>query len=265
MADAKPSTAGVNGRLWGAHARDWAEVQEARTQPLFEAVLERAGVSAGTRCLDLACGAGGASAVAGAKGAQVAGIDAAEPMLEIARERTPDGDFRKADLESLPFDDEAFDVVTSFNGVQFAADPVAALKEARRVTKPGGVIAITVWDHPSRVPMASVIQSLGSLLPPPPPGTPGPFALSEPGALERLARQGGLTARETFTISVTGRYPDLATALRGFNSTGVAVRAAEAVGEQSVSLVHTAALRPFEQADGSLTIGMGFLCLLAEP
>ncbi len=266
MADgARPSTAAMNGRLWGARSRDWAEIQEATAVPLFEAVMARVGVRAGSRCLDLACGAGRASAVAAARGGAVSGIDAAEPMLEIAKERTPVGDFRLADLQALPFDDESFDVVTSFNGVQFAADPVAALKEARRVTRPDGVVAIAVWDHPSRVEMASVILSLGTLLPPPPPGTPGPFALSEPGALERLARQAGLSARETFAVPSTGTYPDLATALRGFNSTGVAVRAAEAAGEDAVSHVHTAALRPFLQEDGSLQIGMGFLCLLAEP
>ena len=117
-------TSETNGRLWGARARDWAEVQEGQFAAAFHAVLAHAGAGPGTRHLDAGCGAGMAAALSATLGARVAGVDAAEGMLEIARERTPGGDFRQGDLEALPFADATFDLVTGFNAFQFASDPV---------------------------------------------------------------------------------------------------------------------------------------------
>src|SRR3954453_5213529 len=112
MSDAKPRTGSVNGRLWGARARSWAEVQERQARPAYEAVLERSGGGPGTRYLDVGCGAGMAAQLAAARGAQVSGIDASEALLAIARERVPTGQFHPGDIEDLPFPAGAFDVVT---------------------------------------------------------------------------------------------------------------------------------------------------------
>jgi 2-polyprenyl-3-methyl-5-hydroxy-6-metoxy-1,4-benzoquinol methylase len=65
----KPRSSTVNARLWGARARDWADIQEATVGPVYEAVLERTGVGAGKRYLDVGCGAGGAAQLAAARGA----------------------------------------------------------------------------------------------------------------------------------------------------------------------------------------------------
>jgi trans-aconitate methyltransferase len=88
----KPQTADVNGRLWGARASDWANIQEGMVRPVYEAVLERTRVQSGTRHLDVGCGAGMAAQIAAARGAQVSGIDAAKTLLDIAQRRTPAGD-----------------------------------------------------------------------------------------------------------------------------------------------------------------------------
>jgi ubiquinone/menaquinone biosynthesis C-methylase UbiE len=133
--DLKPQSSPVNGRLWGARARDWADIQEGTAKAVYEAVLERTGVGPGTHYLDVGCGAGGAVQLAAVRGAQVSGIDAADALLAIARERTPKGDFHTGDLETLPFDADVFDVVTGFNSFQYAANPAIALGEARRVAK----------------------------------------------------------------------------------------------------------------------------------
>ncbi|WP_198376082.1 class I SAM-dependent methyltransferase [Neoroseomonas rubea] len=108
-------TSGTNGRLWGARARDWAEVQEGQCAAAFQAVLDHAGAGPGTRHLDVGCGAGMAAALSAGRGAAVSGLDAAEALLEIARERTPGGDFRLGDVEALPFEDDAFDVDTHWS------------------------------------------------------------------------------------------------------------------------------------------------------
>ncbi len=73
--------------------------------------------------LDVGCGSGLAAQIAARRGAEVSGIDAADALLEIARARTPKGTFERGDLESLPFADKTFDVVTGFNSFQYAGNP----------------------------------------------------------------------------------------------------------------------------------------------
>ena len=78
MGETTPRTSFVNGRLWGARAREWADLQEGHVQPAYEAVLTRASVGNATRYLDVGCGAGLSTQLAAARGARVAGIDAAD-------------------------------------------------------------------------------------------------------------------------------------------------------------------------------------------
>lgn len=258
-------TSETNGRLWGARARDWAEVQEGQCAATYHAVLSHARVGRGTRHLDVGCGAGMAAQLSAALGATVSGIDAAGSLLEIARERTPDGHFRQGDLEALPFEDDAFDLVTGFNSFQYAGDPAQALREAGRVTKPGGMIVIMTWGEPAGMEASSLVAALKPLLPTPPPGAPGPFALSDEQALRAFATAGGLTPGAVFDVDTPWFYPDEATALRGLASAGVAVRAIEHSGEDAVIDAYRAALAPFRQPDGSFRIGARFRCLTAAP
>ncbi len=125
-------SAAVQGELWGAAARDWADVQEALTRPLYETVFDRVGLRPGTHLLDAGCGAGLAAQLAAARGAAVAGIDASAALLEIARSRVPTGDFRVGELEELPYSEGTFDVVTGFNSFQYAENPTAALRGRTR-------------------------------------------------------------------------------------------------------------------------------------
>jgi len=260
----KPHTSDINGRLWGARARDWAECQEGLQRPIYAAAFARTGTGQGTRYLDAGCGAGLAAEIAAGLGAEVAGLDAAEALLEIARARVPGADFRQGDLERLPFDDGAFDVVTGFNSFQYAGNPGAALAEARRVTQPGGSVVVVTWGEPEGMEAASVIGALRPLMPPPPPGAPGPFALSDEGALRQFAADAGLEPVEIFDVDSPFVYDDEATALRGLNSTGVAVRAMENSSEQAVTEAHARAIEPFRRSDGSYRVGASFRCLLAR-
>ena len=92
---------------------------------------------------------------------------------------------------------------------------------------------------------------LGKLLPPPPPGAAGPFALSTPGALEALVAKAGLAPESASTITTSMRFADEDTALRGLLASGVAVRAARHSGEPAVRASLADAIRPFRQDDGS--------------
>lgn len=262
--DQNPRTAEVNSRLWGANARDWAEIQEGACRPVYLAVFDRLGLRSGTVYLDAGCGAGMAAQIAAERGARVSGLDAAENLLAIARTRVPSGDFHVGEIESLPFPDNTFDIVTGFNSFQFAGNPGIALAEAKRVAKPSASVVIMTWGNPEGMGAASLLAALRPLLPPPPPGTPGPFALSDEAALLGFATGAGLEPIEVFDVDSPWHYPDLATALRGLKSTGVSLRAIENSSEDAVDAAHSQALAQFSQSDGSYQIGATFRCLLAR-
>ena len=114
------------------------------------------------------------------------------------------------------------------------------------------------------MPAAGVIAALRPLLPPPPPNAPGPFALSDKTALTAFAVAAGLQPAQVFDVASPFIYPDLPTALRGLNSSGVAAAAMERAGEDAVSAAHQVALAPFRQAGGSYLVPASFRCLVAR-
>lgn len=256
-------SAPIQGALWSARARDWADVQEPVQGDLYPPVLDAAGVGEGTRLLDVGCGSGVAAAIARERGAQVAGIDAAEALVGIARERAPDGEFAVGEIEALPYADDSFDAVTGFNSFQYAANPEHALREAGRVARPGAPVAIVTWGRPEDCEAAAYLKALGSLLPAPPPGAPGPFALSEPRALEELAGGAALTPDRVAEVTTRWEYPDRETALRGLLAAGPATKAIEAAGDERVSAAVTDALAPYRTASGGYAIENTWRYLIA--
>jgi len=231
--------------------RDYAEIVEHFSRPLYEAVFEAAAVGAGTRLLDVGCGPGLAAQLAAGRGAHVAGLDAATPSVEIARERTPEGDFRAGEMECLPWADNSFDVVTGFNAFQYAADAVDALREARRVARPGGRIAMAVWGRLEDSDLGSLLAALRQFLPPPPPGAPGPFSLSAPGRVEGLLEQAGLAPLTSGEVDCPFAFPNLETAVRGHMSAGPAAAAIRRAGAQAVQQAIAEALAPLRVNGGS--------------
>lgn len=261
----KPTTSDANGRLWGARAQDWADIQEGTARAAYEAVLEHSLVQTGTQYLDIGCGSGMAAQMAAARGAKVSGVDAATELLDIAKTRVTEGNFLESDLENLPFSNQTFDVVTGFNSFQYAGNPVVALGEAQRVTKPDGAIIIMTWGNPEGMEAASLVTALGPLLPPPPPGAAGPFALSDENTLRQFAKNAGLRPVDVFDVESPFAYKDEATAIRGLNSSGVAARAMDNSSKEAVSEANAKALAPFRKSDGSYLAMASFRCLLARP
>ena len=88
------AAAEIQRRLWGADPQAWADLAEAHNRPLFEAVLDAARVTRGTRLLDVGCGSGLTLVMAAARGAIPSGLDVSPGLLGIARERLPDADLR---------------------------------------------------------------------------------------------------------------------------------------------------------------------------
>ena len=264
ISELRSQTSAVNAPLWGSRARDWAELQEGQCRPVYQAAFERLGLGAGWTHLDVGCGAGMAAQLSAGRGASVRGLDASPNLLAIAQERLPSAEFLLGDLEALPYADDSFDLVTGFNSFQYAGNPGVALAEAKRVSRPGGQVLIMTWGEPERMEAAFLIRALGPLMPPPPPGAPGPFALSDETALHAFASGAGLEPLEVFDVPSAWHYADLRTALRAQLSSGVAARAIAHTGEEAVQAAYSRALEPFRQPDGSYIIEASFRCLTAR-
>ena len=135
------------------------------------AVLDAAGVSVGSVVLDLATGTGDAALLASARvqiGGTAIGVDISVPMLQIARSKSNASNvgFLAADAMALPFCDRAFDAVICQFGLMFFPDRQAALGEMRRLLRPGGRIALTVWGQPEWAPFAGIMaRALGDQVP----------------------------------------------------------------------------------------------------
>jgi SAM-dependent methyltransferase len=252
------------GALWGAAAEDWAELQEPTGIPLYEATFDAIDVTSGTRLLDVGCGAGLALQLAHKRGAVVSGFDASAGMLAVARSRLSEADLRQGDLEDLPYEDDSFDAVTSFNAVQYAIDPLRALREIRRAAVPGSPVAVASWGDPERCDGRVLIAAMGSLLPPPPPGAGGPFALASPGALEALVESAGLTAEHAFEVDTPFEYPNIDIAVRANEAAGPTRAAIEQVGADRARHTFIAALDQFVRPDGTVRLDNVFRVVIAR-
>jgi SAM-dependent methyltransferase len=111
-------------------------------------LLDAAHVARGMRLLDVATGPGFVAGAAAQRGASVTGLDFSSAMIDEARRRYPSLVFRQGDAEALPFGDGEFDAVVMNYGMLHLARPGKAIAEARRVLRPGGRYAFTVWGAP---------------------------------------------------------------------------------------------------------------------
>jgi len=162
---------------------------ETLTTPPAAQLVKYAEVRAGDRVLDVACGTGVVAITAARKGARVTALDLTPALLERARENSRiagvEVDWREGDVEKLPFEDGAFDVVLSQFGHIFAPRPDVAIAEMLRVLKPGGTIAFSTW--PPELLVGRMFTLTARYAPPPPPGVLPPTQWGDPRIVsERL-------------------------------------------------------------------------------
>jgi SAM-dependent methyltransferase len=247
------------GPLWGARARDWARNEEQQVST-YEAALARVEVRPGDRVLDLGCGTGVFLELVAERGAERVGLDASEELLEIARERLPGADLRRGDLESLPFADDGFDLVTGFNSFFFAADMTAALREAGRVAKPGAPVVIQVWGDPERCELEAMkviarrFQGGGEAPPP----------LWKPGVLEGIAAEAGLTPEDAFDVGWAYEFADDAELGRAMISAGGLSVLAGPDRLEEVEAAILEVLAPYRNENGGYRLANEFRILIAR-
>jgi ubiquinone/menaquinone biosynthesis C-methylase UbiE len=204
---------------WNATSSGWEAVQdvfERGAASMTNRLLDLGGVREGQTVLDVATGLGEPALTAarrvGPRG-RVLGMDLAAGMVAVARRRAENlggenldnVEFLVADLESLDLPPGSFDVVLSRWGLMFAVDHVGAFRTLARLLTPGGVLAASVWSEPQRAPMMSTgyaVLAQHLSMPPPPPGLPGPFSMSDPDQLIVELTEAGFTeiVVEEFTV-----------------------------------------------------------------
>lgn len=238
------------GPLWGARPDDWA-LNEDQQIPAYEEALRHVSLERGHRVLDVGCGAGTFLRLVAGRGAVPYGIDASEALIELARNRVAEADLRVGDMEDLPYADAAFDLVTGFTSFFFANDMVGALREARRVTKPGDRVVVQVWGAHERCDLEAMKEIARPFLPPRPPDAPPDPDLSQPGVLEAIVAEAGLEPEESFAASWAYEYADSETLGRALLApAGLAVLAGPD-REEEVKEAIVEGLAPFRRPDGS--------------
>jgi len=241
--------------LWGTDPQGWAELAEPHNRPLFEALLDATATRSGTRLLDIGCGSGLLMSLAAGRGAAVAGVDVSPGLLAVAADRLPEADLWLADMQELPFADAAFDAVTAVNAVQFAADPLAALAEAARVCRPGGLVGLAAFAEPDRVQSTAVHLAMAALSPPERESEHAPYALSSPGGLETALAAAGLVVAAKGEVECVWRYETAADAVRALIGSAGGTRAVQDAGQPAVRAAIETALIPFtDPADGTIVM-----------
>jgi SAM-dependent methyltransferase len=177
--------------------KSWAHFAPLQTftTPAAARLVRHAGVKAGQRVLDVACGTGVVAVTAARQGARVTGLDLTPELLEVARENASIAEvsieWHQGDVEALPMSDGTYDVVMSQFGHMFAPRPDVAIAEMLRVLKPGGMIAFSTW--PPELAIGRLFEMVGSLLPPPPVPVPPPSLWGEP---QVIAQRLGAAVRD---------------------------------------------------------------------
>lgn len=206
---------------WTETAKYWIQYSDMLREifaPLTEALIEQANIEVGQSVLDVAGGSGEPGLTIAEKvgpGGSVTCTDAVAEMVEAARyDATRRGlanvQFRQCKADSLLFADNSFDAVVCRLGIMFFPDPVAAVREMLRVTKPGGNVALAVWGKSEVNPFCYVVtnvlaQHVSS--PPADPDAPNAFRFAEPGKLARVMTDAGASEVNEHVLTLNLESP----------------------------------------------------------
>lgn len=254
----------MQSNLWGKRAEDWANFQETTHHAIYKYVLDFLKLKSTDKLLDVGCGSGLFCKLASAEGIAVTGFDGTDALIEQAKKRVPTIDFFIGEMEELPFADKTFDVITGFNSFQYAANVKNALMEAKRALKDDGKLVVNIWGNKEDCEGATYLKAVGSLLPPPPPGAGGPFALTENKLLENILGEVGFKIIINNDIEGMWNYENKEIALKGLMSSGPVAKAIENSGYGKTFETVSNAMQPYIQTNGHVVYKNKFRVVVAE-
>ena len=198
----------------------WRAQLEEALSPVREWLIGEIAPRPGDTVLELSAGPGdtgfAAAAIVGERGRLIS-TDFSPDMVEVARRRGAElglqnVDYRVIDAERIELDADSVDGVLCQSGYMLMADPATALSETRRVLRPGGRVAFSVWGAPERNPWASIAGRIivdRGQMPPPEPGAPGVFSMASEERTRALSEAAGFSAVRTQEIPVLLAFRDL--------------------------------------------------------
>ena len=207
--------------VWDAMAAGWETARQDLwefSRPISEWLIERLDPQPGQTILDVAAGVGDTGLLAARRVGEPGRVlltDFAPGMVAAARRRAAELGVtnvavRELDAEHMDLESASIDGVVCRWGYMLMADPGAALDETNRVMRRGGRLAFSVFGAPERNPWASLVGKVlvaDGHMPPPAPGSPGIFALSDPGRLRELVTRAGFAPPDVADIALTWRFP----------------------------------------------------------
>lgn len=208
---------------WECAAAGWGErrsVMQDAGRPVSAWLVDAIEPQPGHRVLELAAGPGDTGFLVAEliqPGGTLISSDHSPAMVDQARARAAElqitnVEFRTIDAEWIDLPTADVDGVIARWGYMLLADPGAALRETRRVLRPGGRVALAAWADPSHNPWISVpgreLVAMGAAEPPDP-DEPGPFAFKDPARIEELLGETGFTEIQIESVDIVFRYPDL--------------------------------------------------------
>ena len=259
---------------WEARATDIEETSEAATR----ALLDAAAIAPGEDVLELSAGTGHLAAhlaeLVGPEGSLVASdvAPAFVKVLERRLARVPSVSVATIDAAKIAADSASYDAVVCRMGLMFVPEPARALREIRRVLRPGARLAAAVWGAPEANPwMVSVgfaTMMTGLLTGPMPTEPGGPFSLGDPDELEKLALEAGFGDARVEVVTYSRQYAsadDLFDMVRVL-APPISAALAGATPEQLTTARATTAdfIAPHQRDDGSYDVPACALVLLAS-
>jgi len=195
---------------WEERASTYHRAFVPLTRQVIEPLLDGAAVGPGMRVLDVGSGPGYVAAAAAARGASAVGVDVAHEMVALARTLHPYVEFGQGDAEGLRFADDSFDAVVGNFAIPHFGRPEQAVAEFARVLSPGGTLALSTWDVPSRsrLPGAffDAVQEVGAPIPPDLPTGPPFFRFADEAEFTRLLGDAGFGDVTVSTFAFTYQF-----------------------------------------------------------